>query len=108
MGRSAPGPSLPPTVVFKGAVDDPAPVEEGETLLRAALRMDLELDHFCGGSCSCGTCRVVILAGGEHLSSPGGSEQAVLGVALDRGDRLACQARIYGPVEVHIPEFFGV
>ena len=101
-------PAAPPAVHFRGLLEQPAAAEPGESILQLALRMDLDLDHFCGGRCSCGTCRVVIAAGGEHLSPPDGREQAVLGVALDRGDRLACQAIVRGPVAVHIPEFFGV
>ncbi len=110
LGRRGPAvaPASPPAVHFLGRLEQPAAAEPGESILQLALRLDLDLDHFCGGRCSCGTCRVVIAAGGEYLSRPDGREQAVLGVALDRGDRLACQAIVRGPVEVHIPEFFGV
>jgi uncharacterized 2Fe-2S/4Fe-4S cluster protein (DUF4445 family) len=34
-------------------------------------------------------------------------EQLVLGMdAQRRGDRLACQAQVHGPVKVRVPEFF--
>jgi len=95
----------PPAVSFsegRGGV-----VEAGETLLAAARRYDVDLDSFCGGNCSCGTCRVRVTGGGENLTPVEGHEQSVLGVSMDRGDRLACQARVLGPVAVEIPDFFG-
>jgi ferredoxin len=101
--REAEGPF---EVAFEGRAR--GPVERGETLLRAAIALDVDLDHFCGGNSSCGTCRVHIVSGREHLSRVEGAEEAVLGTARDRGDRLACQARVLGPVEVRVPEFFGV
>jgi 2Fe-2S ferredoxin len=84
-------------------------VEPGTTILAAAIEQDLDLDHFCGGNCSCGTCRVEIAKGHASLSKPRADEEMVLGaVALAAGDRLACQARLQGAVEVVIPRFFGV
>ncbi len=81
--------------------------EAGETLLRAAVVSRLDLSHYCGGTCSCGTCRVEILEGGETLSPIEGREQMVLGYqATQAGDRLACQARVGGDVVVRIPEDF--
>ncbi len=84
-------------------------VEAGETVLQAAKSLGLQLDHFCGGCCSCGTCRVTVQSGAGSLSRPQPDESLVLGPnALDAGDRLACQARILGSVEVRIPRYFGV
>jgi len=104
-GRSPRQEKGAPSVAFEGGRG--GPVEEGETLLTAARRFDVELDSFCGGNCSCGTCRVRVTSGGQYLTPVEGHEEAVLGVARDRGDRLACQARVMGPVIVEIPEFFG-
>lgn len=96
-----------PSVQFVGL--SRTDVEPGTTLLEAARSLDIDLDHFCGGCCSCGTCRVEVLVGGGFLSRPQPDESLVLGPnALDAGDRLACQSRIHGPVEVRIPAFFGV
>ncbi|MCB9759023.1 MAG: (2Fe-2S)-binding protein [Alphaproteobacteria bacterium] len=84
-------------------------VEYGTSLLAAARTHDVDLDHFCGGNSSCGTCRVRIRSGAEHLSEMHMNEEIVLGVdAVRSGDRLACQARALGPVEAEIPEFFLV
>ena len=82
---------------------------KGTTLLKATIAMDLEVDHFCGGLCACGTCRVGIVQGAKNLSKARPNEQMVLGVdAFEKGDRLACQARLEGEVEVKIPDFFMV
>ncbi len=82
-------------------------VAPGTTLLQAALALDVELDHFCGGHCSCGTCRLEILDGADHLTTMRPSESIVLGhEAVEAGDRLGCQAGVLGPVEVRIPDFF--
>lgn len=79
-------------------------VESGVTLLEAARAHDLDLRSYCGGNCSCGTCRVEIVRGAEALSRPRSNESFTLGMeAAHRGDRLACQARIEGEVEIRIP-----
>jgi len=89
--------------------DQTIEVTYGNTLLACALQADIDLDHYCGGTCSCSTCRIEVMQGGENLSPSRPDEQLVLGPdAEDRGDRLACQARILGPVTIRIPEFFGV
>lgn len=78
---------------------------EGTTLLEAAAALGVDLDHFCGGNCSCGTCRVEIASG--RCSPLRGKERLVLGEANARaGHRLACQARVAGPVEVRVPRWF--
>ena len=84
-------------------------MEAGTTILEAALEAGLSLDHFCGGNCSCGTCRVEVVQGDRNMSTPRPDESLVLGPgALEAGDRLACQAQVRGPVEVRVPRFFGV
>jgi ferredoxin len=82
-------------------------VARGVTILEAAEAARLDLRHYCGGNCSCGTCRVVVHAGRNNLSRREGMEEMVLGAEnAARGDRLACQARLLGPVEIEIPEWF--
>ena len=103
--RIQPAPEGPQEVRFADAGE--GTIEAGATLLQAALALDVDLDHFCGGSCSCGTCRVEVVSGAEHLSRMKPSESIVLGhEAVQAGDRLACQARVLGPVEVRVPGFF--
>ncbi len=97
----------PVEVRFQGAAAGRFPA--GTTLLEAARSLGVDLDHYCGGNCSCGTCRVEVVRGGEHLARMRSSEAMVLGhEAVRAGDRLACQARVLGPVEVRVPAFFMV
>ncbi len=82
-------------------------VARGVTILEAAELARVELRHYCGGNCSCGTCRVEIVQGARSLAAVAPMEAMVLGdAARRRGDRLACQAEILGPVTVRVPEFF--
>jgi len=78
-------------------------VSEGETILEAAERLGVALNHECGGVASCSTCRVQI-SGVAALSPVDVDEREVLDrEQLDAGYRLACQARIKGPITVVIP-----
>ena len=96
----------PPRVYFEGH-DAPVDVPNGMTVLLAARRAGIELNHYCGGQCSCGTCRVEIIEGAHNLSSPQGMEPAVLGSSrAGAGDRLACQAQVLGTVRVKVPTWF--
>lgn len=102
LARAAP--RAPVTIRFDGR---PVQVEKGATVLEAALDAAVDLRSYCGGNCSCGTCRVEVRSGGRALSRRSGLEEMVLGPeAVTRGDRLACQAQILGDVDVHVPEWF--
>ena len=82
-------------------------IDGGQTVLAAARKAGIDLDYFCGGQCSCGTCKVVVQSGADALSAPAGNEQMVLGQSgLSSGSRLACQARVAGDVRVQIPRWF--
>ena len=82
-------------------------VPHGTSILNAALKNDIDLDHFCGGTCSCSTCRVEILSGTENLSKMKPREAMVLGhEKTQNGDRLSCQAKATGDVVVKIPDYF--
>ena len=105
--RSAATPAVsgPVKVTFVGACT--GEVEAGTTVLKAAKDLGVSLSHYCGGHCTCGTCRIELVEGAQNLSEPRGNEQMVLGVAcLKTGSRLACQARILGPVQIRIPSWF--
>lgn len=94
----------PHRVSFEGGAA--GEVAAGQTLLQAAQQLGLDLDHYCGGTCSCGTCRVEILDGAGALSPISPRESMVLGDSRARaGDRLACQARVQGPVRVRRPRW---
>jgi 2Fe-2S ferredoxin len=103
-GRPAPAEAGEVEVRFGERV---ARVRRGVTLLEAAERAGVELRHYCGGNCSCGTCRVEVRAGGRGLSRAEPMETLVLGAeAAARGDRLACQAVVREDVTVHVPDWF--
>ena len=60
---------------------------------------------FCCRSAACGTCRVDVLEGAEHLSPPLEDELDVLAIysADPARTRLACQARVSrGGVSIHV------
>ena len=82
-------------------------VAPGTTVLDIARAHDIDISHYCGGNCSCGSCRVEVIEGATSLSPMQGMEAMVLGdAAKRRGDRLACQTRVHGPVTLRIPEWF--
>ena len=84
-----------------------ANVPTGTTLLTIARQAKIDIDHYCGGQCSCGTCRVNIHSGANNLSRMCGMEEMVLGAAkTQNGCRLACQARVQGPVSFQVPRWF--
>jgi uncharacterized 2Fe-2S/4Fe-4S cluster protein (DUF4445 family) len=78
-------------------------ISEGETLLDCALIGKIPLRSDCGGKGSCGKCMVRIDAA-EHLSPVTEAElELISSEELKSGYRLACQARILGPVSITIP-----
>lgn len=74
----------------------------GGTILSAALKNRIRLMHVCGARTLCGTCRVKIDAGGENLTPMSAKEKFSLRYHLSFSSRtrLACQARVEGPIEV--------
>ena len=64
----------------------------GESILEAALKSKIPLDHSCGGFGTCGTCRIFVKEGLEQLDD---RNEIELEMAADRGfgpqERLACQ-----------------
>jgi len=107
-------PSAPPhdeaSVAFVGpdgeTIQD-ATVAAGTSILAIAQNLGIDIDHFCGGQCSCGTCRIKVLNGAQHLSGREASEELVLGASnVGAGSRLACQAKVNGPVRIEIPRWF--
>ena len=79
----------------------------GQTILNIAKRHDVDISHYCGGICSCSTCRIEIVEGAQNLSSMQAREKLVLGVEKSqKGHRLACQAKAIGDVHITIPAWF--
>ncbi len=100
----APSPSLARLSIESGPSGDFAP---DTAVLQAALHLGVDLDHFCGGHASCGSCRIELLSEASSLSPMQPRERMVLGEARARqGDRLACQALLRGPATVRVPRYF--
>ena len=80
-------------------------LEKGESLLDALLDESVRLEHECGGTLACATCRIVVRDGSERLSAASEDELDMLdrAGASSRGARLACQATGEGEVVVEIP-----
>lgn len=77
-------------------------VRRGGTLLGAAMKHGIRLMHVCGARTLCATCRVVVASGEDNLTPMGGAEKFSLRwhLSLSPRTRLACQARVNGPVEI--------
>jgi ferredoxin, 2Fe-2S len=77
-------------------------VRRGGTLLGAAMKNSVRLMHVCGARTLCATCRVVVESGEDNLTPMRGSEKFSLRwhLSVSPRTRLACQARVNGPVEV--------
>jgi ferredoxin len=80
------------------------PVSAAISLLNSLLREDVAISHVCGGRAQCGTCRIKIISGAEHLTRPNSLEKERLGEELlNQGYRLACQTHAAGDVVIEIP-----
>lgn len=77
---------------------------QGETLLEAFLRADIDISHSCGGNGTCGTCRVWVREGLSGLPARNEIEQEM---ADDRGfqpqERLSCQNHPCAGLVVEVP-----
>lgn len=70
------------------------------TVLEALRKNNIDIDHFCGGICSCGTCIIQI---DGKVSSIQSREKLVLGYSRLETHRLACQVKILGDVTIRLP-----
>lgn len=88
-----------PTLTFRKTTVD---AEAGRDVLSLLLDAGAPIQYLCMGG-SCGTCRVRVLAGGEHLAPVDDAERHHL---RDRaGDhRLACQAICLGSGDVTVAQ----
>ena len=88
-----------------GAVIDANP---GETIIAAAKRNDIDIEHACEMSCACTTCHVVVREGFNSLDPSDELEDDMLDKAwgLEPNSRLSCQA-VVGETDltVEIPKY---
>jgi ferredoxin len=71
----------------------------GRTLLSIAEEMSVRVSHVCGGDGACGTCRIEVLEGWDHLTPPTPDETYK---ELEPPYRLSCQAKLTGDVIVKV------
>ncbi len=90
-------------------------VEAGTTLLAAAQGLGVHVEASCGGAGVCGKCVVTVktarldeldmVSSMAHMSPLTDEERRCLADEdIERGARLACQARVFGDVAVTVPE----
>lgn len=91
---------MPRIVVLPHATLCPAgaviQAERGESILDAALRSGIEIEHACEKSCACTTCHVLIREGFASLELADELEEDQLDKAwgLEPDSRLSCQAEV--------------
>lgn len=74
-------------------------VNEGENLLQAAMEAGIHINASCGGSATCGKCKIHLLQGmADSPKHPKTTQQE-----YDQGIRLACLTSIHGDLDVEIP-----
>ncbi len=83
-------------------------IEAGQTLLEIALGNDIDLNHNCGGVCSCTTCHIYVEEGMEFIDEMSKRERDfVKTVVISKtNSRLACQSLLKdgnGIIEITIP-----
>ncbi len=82
--------------------------EPGESICRALLRNDIEIEHACEMSCACTTCHVIVREGYSTLEDADELEDDYLDMAwgLEPDSRLSCQALVAEePLVVEIPRY---
>ena len=82
--------------------------DSGDTVLDAALRNDIIIEHACEKSCACTTCHVIIREGFDSLAESDELEDDMLDKAwgLEQESRLGCQAVIADEdLVVEIPRY---
>ncbi|ANS74869.1 ferredoxin [Paenibacillus yonginensis] len=92
------------TITFKPA-GKTFKVRPGTTVLLAAQQNRIHIPTRCSGMASCLMCKIQVEA--EHaaaLSAATQAERRKLGPLLQKGIRLACQAKIDGQAVVSLPE----
>lgn len=80
----------------------------GETILNAALRHDIDIEHACEMSNACTTCHCIVRQGFDSLPAGEEQEDDMLDKAwgLEPNSRLSCQAKVADEdLVVEIPRY---
>lgn len=78
-------------------------VSEEQNLLEAAREAGVYIKSGCGGHASCSDCLVKITRGEDNINAPSFEETQLIGNVFHiTKERLSCQTKITGPVEVDI------
>ncbi len=94
-----------PDLCPEGKVID---ANSGETIIRAALRNAIDIEHACEMACACTTCHIVVRDGLDSLVEPEEREEDMLDKAwgLEPESRLSCQAVVDNvDLVVEIPRY---
>ena len=79
-----------------------------ESILNAALRNNIVIEHACEKSCACTTCHVILREGFESLAEAEEQEEDYLDKAwgLEPESRLSCQALVGAEdLVIEIPKY---
>ncbi len=82
--------------------------QPGETIIAAAMRNGLDIEHACEMSCACTTCHVIVREGFQSLEPSDELEDDLLDKAwgLEAESRLSCQAMVKDrDLVVEIPKY---
>ena len=82
--------------------------DSGESILDAALRNSIPIEHACEKSCACTTCHVIVREGFDSLEDASENEEDYLDKAwgLEPESRLSCQARVAEEdLQIEIPKY---
>jgi uncharacterized 2Fe-2S/4Fe-4S cluster protein (DUF4445 family) len=74
-------------------------VEQGASLLEAALTAGVHINASCGGTGVCGTCKVKLISGSLEYDLTGKLNKS----EFDQGFRQACRSRVISDLTVEIP-----
>lgn len=94
-----------PVLCPEGKIIDAVP---GQSILDAALKNGVDIDHACEMSCACTTCHVIVRKGFDSLEEASEREEDLLDRAwgLEPQSRLSCQAVVDNePLTVEIPKY---
>lgn len=82
--------------------------EPGESIIQAALRNGVHIEHACEMSCACTTCHVILREGFDSLEPAEEKEEDLLDKAwgLEPTSRLSCQAKVGdADLVIEIPKY---